>query len=71
VLPEPGVVVYLHAECRDIGYGVETIIGEHYIYTGEIDTWGKHTFVSAHGEDTVYLFADEILETIPVYPVRV
>lgn len=29
-------------------------------WTGEIDTWGKHTFVPIGGGDTLYLFRDEI-----------
>jgi len=31
-------------------------------WTGEIDTWGKLTFVPIGGADRLYLFKDEIIE---------
>jgi len=53
-------VVY---QCRDIGYGVERGETAGY-FTGEVDTWGKHTLRTLNGPD-LYLFEDEILEITP------
>jgi len=51
------VVTY---RCRDLGYGVERGTVRAY-WTGEVDTWGKHTIKVVGGRRrTVYLFADEI-----------
>jgi hypothetical protein len=55
--------VTIEYECRDIGNGVESgeVSGR---FTGEIDTWGKHTFQPDGGKAPLYLFDDEILSCV-------
>lgn len=50
----------INVTTRDLGNGSE----EMYLtgrFTGEVDTWGKHTFVAENGQ-TYYLFEDEWTE---------
>jgi hypothetical protein len=35
-------------------------------WSGDVDTWGKYTFVPTDGSDTLYLFADELVELDPL-----
>ena len=57
---ERNVVSEIAYECRDIGYGVESGVIPAF-WTGEIDTWGKHTIRPIDGSPTLYLFRDEII----------
>ena len=62
-LPDPITRhIVLYFKCRDIGYGIETgrLDG---CFTGEIDTWGKHTFLGIDGQ-LYFFFRDEIQEWI-------
>ena len=56
----PNMVCAITFETRDIGYGREygTVEG---FWTGEIDTWGKHTIRQINGRPALYLFTDEIV----------
>ena len=55
-----GQVCAITFEERHTGEAAQTIIGT---WTGEIDTWGKHTVqvLDAEAEGPYYLFADEVL----------
>ena len=56
-----GKVCAITFEERHTGEATQTIIGT---FTGEIDTWGKHTvqLLNAEaGSGAYYLFADEVL----------
>jgi hypothetical protein len=62
----PFVVAQVDYKARDIGYGVEEGSFEGY-WNGEIDTWGKLTFVEISGRigpgpGPFYLFPDELRE---------
>ena len=62
-----GVVYQVYGKSRDLGYGSEDITGP-YVWTGEIDMWGKFTMLPAFSDEpAVYLFADEIEEFAPLY----
>lgn len=63
---EAGVIYSLLSTTRDLGYGEELIDGE-YVWTGEIDMWGKYTFRAFDGSATIYLFSDEIGTPEPVF----
>lgn len=61
---KPGIVYRVFWESRDLGYGTDNGIIAGY-WTGEVDTWGKHTIASVDGQPTVYLFTDEIYDVEP------
>jgi hypothetical protein len=54
-----GVVYDVHFVSRDLGYGEEDGQFRGY-WTGEIDTWGKHTFRPVGTGPIRYLFRDEL-----------
>lgn len=58
---DPFRVGNLRYRCRDTGYGVEEGQSEG-CFTGEVDSWGKWTFVPwwSLPESQLYLFADEV-----------
>lgn len=58
---ETGRAYQITYECRDIGYGAESGIGE-FVYRGQTDPWGKHEFTPVGRGETIYLFPDEIID---------
>jgi hypothetical protein len=61
---EPFHVGELAYETRDLGSGIEAGAGLTGYFTGELDTWGKWTFVGGDGI-VRYLFTDEIVGWSP------
>lgn len=56
-------VVYDIAYCtRDLGYGNHDEGEQRCYWTGEIDTWGKHTLIPVGPGVPLYLFRDEIVD---------
>lgn len=54
------VVSTISCQCRDLGYGVESLYFRGY-WTGQVDTWGKLTVHNIDSEEMLYLFPDEIV----------
>lgn len=66
---KPGVVYDLWFRCTTPGPDVEE--GELRAYwTGEIDTWGKYTFMGVDGAPTHYLFPREIVDIQVAFEVQ-
>jgi hypothetical protein len=60
---QPYVVGTLSYTSRDLGYGAEEDTLEGW-WTGEVDMWGKHTFITRQGTP-YYFFPDEVTEWLP------
>ena len=59
-----GVVYDIDYVCRPMHPADDREEGTIRAYwTGEIDTWGKHTLIPVNGSDPLYLFRDEIVNT--------
>lgn len=63
---ERGRVYDVDFECRDNGDGMPDRGSIEAYWTGEVDTWGKLTFISTNRRQAHYLFPDELLEVEPV-----
>lgn len=61
--PTAFVVGTLSYTARDLGYGEEEDTIEGW-WTGEVDMWGKHTFITVERKP-YYFFLDEVTEWLP------